>query len=538
MTKRQARFFAVCAVFCSISSAQVIPAPAPPPTPVDTLGRESPRGAVLGFLNASSKGDFETARLYLNTTLRGDRARGLAQQLFEVLNRRLPARLNLVSARPEGSLYYPDNPDLDRVGTIERLQGAVDISMQRVDRGKNGVVWLFSRETLDNVPALYEEINLVSAEGILPKFLTEPKIAQIPLFHWLFAFVGMPLIYVLAGRLDGLASPFAGRLWRRLRRRQDVPKFRLLPQPFRLFLLVLVIRWMIVSLDLSLLTRQFWSGVASILTIASAVWLVLMLIAWGEDVARRRFGRRGANGAVSILRLVRRTFDLLAIFGGVLILLAHFNLNVTAALAGLGVGGIAIALAAQKTLENVIGGISIIADRVVRVGDFLKIGDTVGTVEDVGLRSTRIRTLERSVVSIPNGQISNERLEELSCRDKFWLHPVLSLRYETTADQLRAVLAAIRSLLLGHVRVEPDSVRVRFLRFGSSSLDIEVFAYISAIDFSGFLAVQEELLLRFMDAVQEAGTRMAFPSQTTYLAYDSPSEETNVRELLKTAARR
>ena len=141
------------------------------------------------------------------------------------------------------------------------------------------------------------------------------------------------------------------------------------------------------------------------------------------------------------------------------------------------------------------------------------------------------------MVSIPNGQISNERLEDLSSRDKFWLHPILSLRYETTAAQMRSVLAAIRSLLLDHARVQEDSVRIRFLRFGSSSLDVEVFAYISALDFSEFLEIQEDLLLRIMDAVQAAGTRMAFPSQTTYLVSDSPIEESTRPELLKNAVR-
>jgi MscS family membrane protein len=261
-----------------------------------------------------------------------------------------------------------------------------------------------------------------------------------------------------------------------------------------------------------------------------------MLNTWGERRIRQHFGRRGLQGAVSIVRLVRRTIDLLLVFGGVLVLLSYFRLNVTAALAGLGVGGIAIALAAQKTLENVIGGISIIADKVVRVGDFLKIGTTMGTVEDVGLRSTRIRTLDRSVVSIPNGQISNERLEDLSGRDKFWFHHMLSLRYETTAGQMRTILDAIRDLLVKHPRVEDDSFRVRFLNFASFSLDVEVFAYISAPEYTDFLEMQEELLLAIMDTVQAAGVRMAFPSQTTYLTTDSPVQEAMVQDMLKVPA--
>jgi len=469
-------------------------------------------------LTASRRGDYAAARQYLDTPLRGARADSLAKQLSSVLDRRLPARLRELSGRPEGSQYFPDRLDTDLVGTIDSLAGSVDIVVQRVDRGKDGPVWLFSKETLNAIPELYEEVNRVSVEKALPEFLTQHRIAQIPLFEWIFVLVGMPVVYLLAGLLDKLVSPLAVHIYHGLGGQPDLKHVHVMPIPVRLLVLALVIQWMAKSLKLSLLTRQFWSSVAAVMTIAAGVWLALMLSGWGENVTRRRLERRGIQGAVSILRLVRRTLDVVVLFCGALILLSYFNLNVTAALAGLGVGGIAIALAAQKTLENVIGGISIIADRVVRVGDFLKIGATMGTIEDIGLRSTRIRTLDRSVVSIPNGQISNDRLEDLSCRDKFWLHPVLSLQYETTAAQLRSALESIRRLLFDHARVEKDSIRVRFLNFGSSSLDVEVFAYILAVDFPDFLAVQEELLLRFMDAIQAAGTRMALPSQTTYVA--------------------
>jgi len=544
MIGRFTRFFLLAVVvFGSITWAQVgLPGAAPvssqPAPPSDPLGRDTPRGTVLGFLKASRKEDFETARRYLNAPLGGTGLNGLARELSVVLDRRLPARLNKLSSKPDGSLYYPDRPELDLIGTIDSPEGTVDITVQRVELGgERGAVWLFSKQTLDKIPHLYQEVSLASVENALPAFLTQRKIAEIPLFHWLFAFVGIPVIYALTSLLDKLINPLAERVWRTLRPQPNRVQFHILPKPVRLLLLVLVIRWVFAHLSPSLLMRQFWSSVASVITIVACVWLVLMLNAWGEDLSRRRLERRGVYGAVSVLRLTRRAVDLVAVFAGVLIFLWHFNLNVTAALAGLGVGGIAIALAAQKTLENVIGGISIIADRALRVGDFVKIGAAMGTIEDIGLRSTRIRTLDRTVVSIPNGQISNERLESLSSRDKFWLHPILSLRYETTAAQMRSVLAAIRSLLLDHARVQQNSVRIRFLSFGSSSLDVEVFAYISALDFSEFLEIQEDLLLRIMDAVQKAGTRMAFPSQTTYLVSDSPFEESNLPELLKNAVR-
>ncbi len=144
----------------------------------------------------------------------------------------------------------------------------------------------------------------------------------------------------------------------------------------------------------------------------------------------------------------------------------------------LGVGGIAVALAAQKTLENVIAGASLIFDQALRVGDTLKMGEVFGTVDQIGLRSTRIRTLDRTIVSIPNGQIANATLETISARDKFWFHPVVTLRRDTTPDQLHDVVNGIRGMLGQDPSVDTESVRVRFFRLGAFSLDVEVVAYL------------------------------------------------------------
>jgi MscS family membrane protein len=188
------------------------------------------------------------------------------------------------------------------------------------------------------------------------------------------------------------------------------------------------------------------------------------------------------------------------------------------ALAGLGVGGIAVALAAQKTLENVVAGASLIFDKAVRVGDTLRLGTVVGTVDHIGLRSTWIRTLDRTMISIPNSQIANSSVETLSVRDKFWFHPAVGLVYETTSSQLRVVLDGVRKMLGEHPQIDRQSVRVRFLNLGAFSLDVDVFAYVFARDWNHFLEIQEELLFGVTDIVAKAGTQIAFPSQTMYVA--------------------
>lgn len=333
-----------------------------------------------------------------------------------------------------------------------------------------------------------------------------------------------------------LLSPVIGLLFRRLRRKPDLPNPEFLPKPVRLLLLAFVIKWITSKVSQPLLGRQFWSSVATVITIAGCVWLLILVNGWGEEYIRRRLRGPNLKGATSILRLGRRIVDVLIIFVGAVITLRHFGLNPTAALAGLGVGGIAVALAAQKTLENVIGGISLLFDQAVRVGDTLRAGDTLGTVVDIGLRSTRIRTLDRTVIIVPNGQIANMSLENLSSRDKFWFHPILSLRYDTTSPQMHAVLDRIRSLLDQSHFVEPDSVRVRFLCFGASSLDVEVFAYILARDWNHFLELQEALLLRIMECIESAGVQIAFPAQAIFLAPASTSTEAGAQESLKIPA--
>ena len=509
------------------------PAAAQPEAPKDALGRTTPRGTVLGFVTAARKGDDQLAERYLNTRLRGKAATDLAHQLFVVLDRRLPARLDQISDKPEGSLRDPLEPNRELVGTISGESRNIDIFVESVDRGKSGSVWLFSGKTLDSIPDLYEEVNAVAVDHVLPEFLVDNQVAGIALFEWLAVFVGIPLFYVIAALLNRLLSSLVGLLRRRLSRKPDLPNPEVLPYPIRLLLAALVIHWLLTKLSLPLMARQFWSSTANIFAIAGCVWLLMLLNDQGEEYFYRRLRRHKAKGGASLLRLTRRLIDILIVFAGVLATLHYFGVSPTAALAGLGVGGIAVAFAAQKTLENVFGGVSLIFDEVVHVGDVLKVGDTLGTVDDIGLRSTRIRTQNRTMVSVPNGQIATMMLENFSSRDKFWLHQMFALCYGTASPQMCTVMDGIRNLLEEHQEVERDSVRVRFIRFGLSSLDVEVSAYVVARDWDQFLEMQGRLFLRMMECIEAAGVQIALPSQTIFMAAASQSVDTGTEKVLK-----
>jgi len=189
-------------------------------------------------------------------------------------------------------------------------------------------------------------------------------------------------------------------------------------------------------------------------------------------------------------------------------------------LAGLGVGGLAVALAARSTIANFIGSLIIFANRPVRVGDLCRYDGQIGTVESIGFLSTRIRSLERSIITVPNGELSEMKLENLTARDERLLKTVVRLRYDTTPEQLQEVIDELRNLLLSHPKVTPDPARVRLIELGEYSLDLEINAYLRCQDQNSFLGIKEELLLRVVDIVKEAGTGFALPSQTAFLGRD------------------
>jgi len=216
----------------------------------------------------------------------------------------------------------------------------------------------------------------------------------------------------------------------------------------------------------------------------------------------------------------QRILKVLVVIVAVLVMVSILGFDMTTAVAGLGIGSIAIAFAAQKTLENLFGGISIIGDQVIRVGEICRIGDKIGTVEDISLRSIRIRTLDRTELSVPNGQLANMNVENLSRSNNSLFRAKIGLRHDTSPDQLRSLLKEMPALLRRHPKVNPEVARVRFVGFGESSLDVEIHCHILTGDLDEFLAIREDLLLRIMDLVAGAGAGFAIPSRTLYVTQD------------------
>jgi len=207
------------------------------------------------------------------------------------------------------------------------------------------------------------------------------------------------------------------------------------------------------------------------------------------------------------VRVIRIGIFLLA----AVLILASWGYNTNAILAGLGVGGLAVALAAQKTIENLFGAVALVSDRPVLVGDFCLFGTQAGTVEDIGLRSTRIRTNDRTIVTIPNSAFSTMTIENLSRRDRMWFHPTLRLRRDTSPDKVREMMDAVAKILRQHHMVQVGDVPVRFTKITDYTLDLETFAYVATADYNEFLQVQTELFLQFLEAGARHGVGFAVP---------------------------
>jgi MscS family membrane protein len=484
----------------------------------DPFGRDTPQGTVVGFIKSATQGDYDRALQYLDTKKTGPSAQKLISALQIVLARGFSGKPAMLSSKPEGDLDDQLPASRERIGTVRTSADSLDIFLDRIQRGNTPPIWLFSGETLAKVPEIYRELEVRSLDAYLPDFLVKTWFLWFPLWQWFVILLLIPLSFVLAALVTRLVVLLLLWFGRRITKVQRDEEWRSLSGPIRILSFALV-TWFVSLLSQSVLTSAFWAYVASTLTVIGATWLSIRIIDIFFSLKERELAASASN-KVSLAQLGKKLLKIMAVIIGALLILYIAGINLTAALAGLGVGGIAVALAAQKTLENLLGGINIVSDQPIRVGDLCRVGEYQGTVEAVGFRSTQIRTLDRTIVSIPNGLLATMNLENLTLRDKTLFKHSLQLRYETTTDRLRYVLAEIREMLSSHPKVESSSARVRLIGFGNSSLNLEVFAYVLETEHRDFLSIQEDLLLRIMDLIEASGSGFAFPSQTTYLAQD------------------
>jgi MscS family membrane protein len=479
------------------------------PLPDDPLGRSTPYGTVIGFLQAANKADYDVASNYLEGKQSARRKAELARNLHVVLNRGLKTGADDLSKAPAGTLDDGLPANLEKVGTATFGSESLDIVLRLTKTDDAPPIWLFSAETLLGVTAAANQLELPWAEAIWPESFREIRFLSYPLFTWLNVLVGIPL-------LVGIAWPLTRGLLRflhplDLRHSGGTVLARI---KWLLFLLILSLLARIVATQAATAEgRIIVTSVANVFIIVAAAWILVRVTKLIARLKTQHLRQVGLPGKIAAVEL--STWLLVAAWftAGLFLILRSMGFELTAVIAGLGIGGIAFAFAAQKTIENLFGTVMVVADEAIQVGDLCQAGAIEGRVESIGLRSTQIRTLDRALVSFPNGQLAATSIGNLTRRDKFLFRHKIRLGYETTAEQLRSVLAEIGKMMLEDARVDPATVRIRLVRFGDDSLELDAFAYVPTRDESVFLGIQEELLLRIMDIVEDSGAAFSLPTE-------------------------
>jgi MscS family membrane protein len=499
--------------------------------PTDPLGRQTPNGTLFGFLQAMQAGNFQTAAQYLQLSpaRRATHGEQIAAELKEVLDSAFVGSLRSISTNPEGSVQSGFPADRERLGTISVDDNEADVTLVRVNDPSAGKIWLFSADTLAKIPELYDQLQAHQVETHVPSILVKTHFLGMSAWLWLALLVAVPVAAGLAWLLVELVV-FPLTWWRQYRKQPQLADWRKVSGPVWLVLGVMIHRILVSFLSLPLLHRHYYFMTARVVFIVGAGWLTLRLISRGMERLRERAIARGSAGTGSLVLLGQRMLKVVVVLFAGLAVLGVLGFDLTTALAGLGIGGLAIGFGAQKTIENLFGGISLLGDEVIRVGDTCNFNGRVGTVEDISLRSTRIRTVERTELSIPNGTLATMNVENLSRRDKILFNPKLGLRSETTPDQLRYVLIEARRLLYQHPKVETTSARIRLIALDSGWPALEVFSYVLTRDMGEFTGIVEDILLRFMMIIEDAGTDFSYSSQTVRFGRDAGLDKSKAEQ--------
>ena len=510
------------------SPAQIPKSPAPPPTKaeptatIDPLGRETPRGAVIGFLKYEERGDFASAARYLQPIPGEDT--NLVQQAKELqaLRSSFKGNIGLLSDDPNGKDEAELPPGHVRAGVLEVRGTTTDIILVRVDDPVSGKIWLISKETIARIPELYAQMEgqgPTAADRIVPAALTGRQVLGMSLAQWLGWLLSIPISWLLAWVLSFLLSA-PRRAWYKLRKLAfrtvwETP----LGMPLRCIIAILLHSLFVYLLEPPLLYRAYYARFMAALLAVCFSWLVSRIADRSFDHAVNR-ARTQHGGGESILVLMQRLTRIVMLIIALVAALALFGINVKTTLAGLGIGGLAIALGAQKSLENLIGGVSLLMDKAVHVGNFCKIGNQLGTVEDIGLRSVKVRTLGQSLLVVPNGALAQMQFENFGPRRKCLINQHFSLRIETQVEQLRFVLDRVQSMLNQRPTVDTGS-RIRVANFAGAAFELELWAYVKTSDWAEFTTVRQDVILTIAEIVESSGTRFAAPTQLTYLSRDT-----------------
>jgi MscS family membrane protein len=495
-----------------------LPLPIAPNASPEEVAPDSPRGSMSEFMRLTNKGNFADATRYLDLApAQAAEGAALASELRTVLDYRLEVDPEELSPLPGGDVPQ-GQPQIVTLGLIPMDAHREPVRIVRKEDGDNSR-WVFSRATVGRVEAWYERLPDNWTREDLPPILLQR--APLGLFWW--QLIGLPLL-VLASAVGGLLLRWVTTLLLRpvlsgTAGQLGVELLERIGGPLGLAYALLVASVLLERLALPLSAEGLLQKALGLVEFVILFWGALRALDVFVLAVEAKLGDPGARSLLAVLGRAGK-MAVVALFA--VMVLATFGVPVTSVIAGVGIGGLGLALAAQKTVENLFGSFSLAADRAIRVGDDVQIDQLVGTVESIGLRSTRIRTGDRTVVTVPNGKLADVRIESVTARDRCRLQCLLPLRFGTSAETVRRILQGIDAAIRAQESLNAPDLVVSLREIGPASLNVEVNATF-AVPFGDFRLIRQGLLLQFIEIVEREGSALALPTQSVRI--DQPPKE-------------
>jgi MscS family membrane protein len=490
--------------------------PAAARTPLDT---------ILGFRKYLRSGDFAVAAQYLDLRyvpeeIAAIEPKSLAQALAFVWTKQNVLDISVLSDSPQGHLDDDLPSYRDQVGEVQLSETVVPILLQRIPDKQSDYVWRISNATVLLIPDMWEEHGY--SQWAIWLSQTLPPFTLLGMTNWqaFSMLLALGFFWVISGLIARIMAWFSLRIPNNFS--LAIKHFWAIPM--RMIIYVALLRIAVEQLGLSITARVYLQS-SPLEYLAVTVFIVALLSLW-RDYKFRQLESSGELHLTALLRPLVLMVKIIVVIVAILAWAKNAGFNISTLIAGLGVGSLAIALAAQRTMENIIGAVTIYAARPIRPGDFCRFGDLRGTVEEIGLRSVTVRTLDRTRVFIPNAKFAADQVENISVRDRIRFLKHLQLQMPTS-EQLRVILGELREMLSAHPKVQPGTISVRLVDIEAATAVFRVDAGIMTADYQTYLAIAEDLNLRIIEIVHENGAIFSGPGQVLQVRdFHKASDET------------
>ncbi len=482
-------------------------------TPIpDSFGRDTPRHTVQGFISALGENDYLLASNYLNLS-KSDNPTTIVRQFKQALDAGGRFQPDLqINNTPEGNLTDQLPPSQENVGAINVGEKSVPLILERVVSKQGEQYWQFSTDTLSSVPEVIEntEPTLVSRytfDSLEGKKLFGYQVADLAaalmmtvgsfVFTYIMVWLLYHLLRIIYPRVRGVPLPLPDKV----------------VLPLAVVIMALILSEVMVYAGVSVTLREPINRFTEIASWLALTWLLLRVIDAIFTRAVNLSYKKNYTERVSILGLLRKVVKALLLIFAVIVIFGNLGFDLTTGIAALGVGGLALALGAQKTIENLVGSVVVVADSPVRIGDYCKFGTYEGTVIDIGIRSSRVRTLTRTVVTVPNGDFSSMQIENFTSRDMFRFFHQLYIKRTADIDVVFKMVKDLDEFIDEHYLTNQEWNQVNILELRQDCYIIQLQAYVNANGVTEFYDKQNVLFVDLLNQVAKYDVEHALPTQ-------------------------